>query len=164
MLTTRELVASFFSRRVMEWTPLRRTTRTARPCSQSKANGHLVSTHIRPASDHLRTHTRPTTMNLPAAQRAVLTRIAEPGHQTWSLDVAYPVPSPSAGQVLVKVSHAGLNPFDWQSVEYKFGITKDPKVIGRDGAGIVVQVGTEVSRFREGDRVSSCGWQSFSPN
>jgi len=92
-------------------------------------------------------------MSLPAIQRAVLTRLAEPENRAWSLDVAYPVSLPSAGQVLVKVSHAGLNPFDWQSVEYKFGITKDPKVIGRDGAGVVVRVGTEVDRFREGDRV-----------
>ena len=93
-------------------------------------------------------------MTVPIAQRAVLTRLAETGHETWQFTAAHPVPSPSGHQVLVKTTHIGLNPFDWQSVAYKFGVTTDPKVMGRDGAGVVVQVGTQVTRFKEGDRVS----------
>jgi len=93
-------------------------------------------------------------MNVPIAQRAVLARLAEPGQETWQFTAAHPVPSPWVNQVLIRTTHIGLNPFDWQSVAYKFGITNDPKVIGRDGAGVVVQVGTHVTRFKEGDRVS----------
>ena len=90
----------------------------------------------------------------PLTQRALLTRLPENGASAWSYTQHHPVPVPAPTQVLVKTSHVGLNPFDWQAVSYKFGLTKVAKVTGRDGSGVVVQVGSDVKEFKAGDRVS----------
>jgi NADPH:quinone reductase-like Zn-dependent oxidoreductase len=67
-----------------------------------------------------------------------------------------PNPTPGPGQVLVKVEAASVSPFDWK---LRAGLLKShfdlplPKVPGRDGAGIVVQLGEGVEGFTVGDRV-----------
>jgi NADPH:quinone reductase-like Zn-dependent oxidoreductase len=64
-----------------------------------------------------------------------------------------PVPEPGRGEVLVRLSAAGLNPFDWKVID---GVIKDvafPLIIGTDGAGTVERVGAEVTGFRPGDPV-----------
>jgi NADPH:quinone reductase-like Zn-dependent oxidoreductase len=64
-----------------------------------------------------------------------------------------PVPEPGRGEVLVRMSAAGLNPFDWKVID---GALKDvafPLVIGTDGAGTVERVGTDVTGFQPGDPV-----------
>ncbi|MDL4772317.1 MULTISPECIES: NADP-dependent oxidoreductase [Thermomonosporaceae] len=67
-----------------------------------------------------------------------------------------PRPEPGPGEILVKVVAAGLNPFDWKVVD---GILKDtveasfPIVLGTDGAGVVEEVGPDVTRFRPGEQV-----------
>jgi NADPH:quinone reductase-like Zn-dependent oxidoreductase len=67
------------------------------------------------------------------------------------------VPTLGEGQVLIKTSHVGLNPFDWQCLEYGLGVGPEGKVMGRDGAGVVVGTGIGVHRFSVGDRVSRMG-------
>jgi NADPH:quinone reductase-like Zn-dependent oxidoreductase len=64
-----------------------------------------------------------------------------------------PVPEPGRGEVLVRLTAAGLNPFDWKVID---GVIKDvsfPLTIGTDGAGTVERVGAEVTGFRPGDAV-----------
>ncbi len=67
-----------------------------------------------------------------------------------------PVPSPGAGQVLLAVHAAGVNPVDWQLT---YGINQEfmqralPTIPGFDVAGVVVETGAEVSRFSVGDAV-----------
>jgi NADPH:quinone reductase-like Zn-dependent oxidoreductase len=64
-----------------------------------------------------------------------------------------PVPAPGPGEVLVRLTAAGLNPFDWKVID---GALKDvafPLIIGTDGAGTVERTGAEVSGFRPGDAV-----------
>ena len=64
-----------------------------------------------------------------------------------------PVPEPGRGEVLVRMSAAGLNPFDWKVID---GIVKDaafPLIIGTDGAGTVERVGADVTGFQPGDPV-----------
>lgn len=69
-------------------------------------------------------------------------------------DVPMPVPGPS--QVLVAVSVAGMNPFDWKIRE---GYVRDalplqlPKTLGVDFSGTVVALGEGASRLKVGDRV-----------
>ncbi|HYR02819.1 MAG TPA: NADP-dependent oxidoreductase [Syntrophobacteria bacterium] len=67
-----------------------------------------------------------------------------------------PVPEVGAGEVLVRVKGAGVNPVDWKIRE---GRLKDlfphrfPLIPGWDAAGIVEKIGPGVTRFRVGDEV-----------
>lgn len=71
-----------------------------------------------------------------------------------------PVPEPAAGEVLVRVRAAGVNPFDWQVAD---GVLKDsmdhtfPLILGFDAAGTVERVGAGVGAgvgaFRVDDEV-----------
>ena len=67
-----------------------------------------------------------------------------------------PDPKPAAGEVLVKVAAAGLNPLDWK---LRAGYLKEhmplplPFILGSDVSGEVVAVGTGVTRFKVGDKV-----------
>lgn len=73
--------------------------------------------------------------------------------QTGSLDylelVEVAKPAPRAGEVLVKVEAAGLNPSDVKNVLGRFPYTTVPRIPGRDFAGTVVEgpealIGTRV--------------------
>lgn len=73
-------------------------------------------------------------------------------------EVAYETvsrPVPGKGQVLVKISHSGLNPLD---LKIKAGAAAHAKVhlpfiLGIDMAGTVVEAGAGVSRFKPSDEV-----------
>jgi|GEM_PF-5550385 len=72
------------------------------------------------------------------------------------LDTNAPRPSPLPGQVLIKVSHASLNPCDFKFRRNwmpNFLLPK-PKIPGADIAGVVVDPGNSV-KLRAGDRVSA---------
>ncbi|MFZ2171313.1 MAG: zinc-dependent alcohol dehydrogenase family protein [Methylococcaceae bacterium] len=62
-----------------------------------------------------------------------------------------------ATQIKVKLEAAGVNPVDTKirrnGVFYDHAL---PAVLGCDGAGVVVETGTEVSQFKAGDKVWFC--------
>jgi NADPH:quinone reductase-like Zn-dependent oxidoreductase len=68
----------------------------------------------------------------------------------------YPDPVPGAGEVLVRVAAASVNPIDFKR---RAGLTKDfypmqfPGLIGVDMSGTVVKIGAGVEGFSVGDRV-----------
>src|SRR5438128_3442006 len=70
-----------------------------------------------------------------------------------------PRPQPQAGEVLVRVHAAGVNPIDWKVRE---GHAKDflphkfPLILGWDLSGVVEELGKGVSRFKIGAEVYSC--------
>jgi NADPH:quinone reductase len=66
-----------------------------------------------------------------------------------------PVPHPAADQVLIRLDSAGIGVWDPEvrSGEVELGRSGFPRVIGNDGAGEVVAVGSDVRRFHVGDRV-----------
>lgn len=64
-----------------------------------------------------------------------------------------PVPSPSAGELLVKIHAAGLHPADWKIQTYGVFIEKFPAILGTEIAGEVEQVGEGVEGWSKGDRV-----------
>ncbi|XP_057866465.2 2-methylene-furan-3-one reductase [Cryptomeria japonica] len=67
-----------------------------------------------------------------------------------------PTPSAGPGQVLVKVRAAALNPVDFKIRQYGVLRSADapfPVVPGCDLAGVVVEVGDGVSKFKKGDEV-----------
>lgn len=53
--------------------------------------------------------------------------------------VEVPTPVPGAGQVLVQIKAAGLNPSDVKNVLGRFPYTTLPRIPGRDFAGVVVE-------------------------
>jgi alcohol dehydrogenase len=67
-----------------------------------------------------------------------------------------PKPTAQAGQILVEVHAAGVNPFDWK---VRAGFMKDfiplkfPATLGGDFAGIVAELGEGVNNIKTGDEV-----------
>jgi NADPH:quinone reductase-like Zn-dependent oxidoreductase len=65
-------------------------------------------------------------------------------------------PAPGAGQVLVRVHAAGVNPFDWKVREgymQQMGKLKFPATLGGDFSGVVAELGEGVSGIEVGDEV-----------
>lgn len=63
--------------------------------------------------------------------------------QTLALQTV-PTPKPAAGQVLIKVYAAGVNPVDWK---------RQAQIPGFDVAGVIDSVGPDVTAFKAGDAV-----------
>lgn len=69
------------------------------------------------------------------------------------------VPKPSAGEVLIKVHAAGINPVDWKIREgYLAEIIPHtlPLTLGWDFAGEIAAVGESVEKWHVGDAVYAC--------
>lgn len=64
-----------------------------------------------------------------------------------------PRPEPAAGEVLIKVHAAGVNPVDWKIRDGAFGSGTFPMILGYDVSGTVEAVGEGTTRFKKGDRV-----------
>jgi NADPH:quinone reductase-like Zn-dependent oxidoreductase len=69
-----------------------------------------------------------------------------------------PRPKPQAGEVLIRVHAAGMNPIDWKVREghmKDFWPHKFPLILGWDLSGVVEELGRGVCRFKIGDEVYS---------
>ena len=67
-----------------------------------------------------------------------------------------PKPSISKDSVLVKVHAVSINPLDLRVLEGEFKAilpVKFPFILGNDFAGVVAQVGSNVTQFKVGDEV-----------
>jgi len=81
----------------------------------------------------------------------VFTRFGGPEHQELQ---ERPVPQPGAGELLVEVRAAGVNPADWKIRAGQLGTDRPlPAGIGLEVAGVVTAVGEGVSDFVVGDAV-----------
>ncbi|KAJ3009216.1 hypothetical protein NUW54_g2863 [Trametes sanguinea] len=63
------------------------------------------------------------------------------------------VPELGPEDFLVRVEAAALNPADWKILDHGIIVDKYPAILGFDGAGVVVKVGSAVKGFAVGDRV-----------
>jgi NADPH:quinone reductase-like Zn-dependent oxidoreductase len=76
----------------------------------------------------------------------------------------YPDPEPGAGEVLIRVASASINPVD---LLQRSGLTKEympvefPGIIGWDLAGTVLQVGSGVQGFFPGDKVFAWAYHTY---
>ena len=65
-----------------------------------------------------------------------------------------PTPKPAAGQVLVKIHAAGVNPADTYARTGNYAVLPSlPYTPGTDGAGVVDSIGDGVKKVKPGDRV-----------
>ena len=65
-----------------------------------------------------------------------------------------PTPKPAAGQVLVRIRAAGVNPYDTYMRAGTYAVKPPlPYTPGSDGAGVVAVIGDEVKKVKPGDRV-----------
>jgi NADPH:quinone reductase-like Zn-dependent oxidoreductase len=83
----------------------------------------------------------------------ILSRYGGPEH-TALTDV--PEPSPQAGEILVRVHAAGLNPVDYKTRAGALRVIRNyrlPIVMGSELSGVVEAIGPGASRFAKGDRV-----------
>jgi NADPH2:quinone reductase len=65
-----------------------------------------------------------------------------------------PAPRPAAGQVLVKIHAAGVNPADTYARSGNYAVKPTPPYTpGTDGAGVIDSVGEGVKKVKPGDRV-----------
>ena len=65
-----------------------------------------------------------------------------------------PTPKPAAGQVLVKIHAAGVNPADTYARTGNYAILPPlPYTPGTDGAGVIDSIGEGISKVKPGDRV-----------
>lgn len=68
-------------------------------------------------------------------------------------------PQPAAGEVLVRVHAAGINPVDLKTrtgaagLASRYGTDRFPMILGWDICGVVEQVGADVTAFQPGDKV-----------
>ena len=90
------------------------------------------------------------TPDLPPRMTAV--RISEYGGPSALTVETIPLPIPSPSQVLVRISHAGINYID---TYHRTGLYPNPLplTIGREGSGVVVQLGSDVKEIQLGERV-----------
>ena len=71
-------------------------------------------------------------------------------------------PKPGAGEVLVRMTAASLNYRDYMVVKGVYNPRlKRPMVPLSDGAGVVEEIGSGVTRFQKGDRVAACFMQKW---
>jgi len=69
-----------------------------------------------------------------------------------------PTPRPGAGQVLVRMNAVGINPVETYIRAGTYArLPQLPYTPGNDGAGVVEQVGPDVTEFKTGDRVYTAG-------
>jgi NADPH:quinone reductase len=69
-----------------------------------------------------------------------------------------PTPQPGPGEVLVRIRAAGVNPVETYIRAGTYArLPNLPYTPGNDGAGVVEQVGSDVSEFKAGDRVYTAG-------
>ncbi|WP_270180866.1 zinc-binding dehydrogenase [Alkalihalobacillus sp. CinArs1] len=62
-------------------------------------------------------------------------------------------PKPGKGEVLVKIHAVGLNPVDYKTATNGNPNWEYPHILGLDGAGVIEEVGEDVTEWKKGDRV-----------
>ena len=73
------------------------------------------------------------------------------------LDVDLPKPTAKGKDLLVEVKAISVNPVDTKVRAPKDKVESEPRILGWDAAGVVVEVGAEVTKFQPGDEVYYAG-------
>ncbi|KAJ5120458.1 uncharacterized protein N7515_009846 [Penicillium bovifimosum] len=121
-----------------------------RPLLRSSPRLTALRNHIAPPL--VNRYTLFHTMSVPKTMKAVVVEQTG-GPEVLQLTTSHPVPTPKAGELLVRNNISGVNFID---TYFRTGLYPAPKpeILGREGAGIVAAIGPETSGFQVGDRVA----------
>lgn len=98
------------------------------------------------------------TSAIPPTTRALVIR----GKGDVAVDPAVPTPKLRDGYVLVRTTAVALNPTDWKSADFLLGGDPTGSRVGCDYAGVVVEVGPNVTQpFKVGDRIAGGAHGSY---
>ena len=86
-----------------------------------------------------------------------LTQYLPTDNENSLLDVEIPKPTAKGKDLLVQVKAISVNPVDYKVRSPQDKVESEPRILGWDAAGIVVEVGEEVTEFRPGDEVYYAG-------
>lgn len=90
---------------------------------------------------------------IPCTQNALLVT----PERKYRVESSFPVPQDLAkDEIMIRSRAVGLNHIDWKSVEWNFCLPDFPWVTGREMAGVVAKVGSDVSHVKPGDAVWTC--------
>lgn len=64
-----------------------------------------------------------------------------------------PFPKPGPKDLVIKNKAVAINPVDWKIQDSGYFVSNYPAILGTDVAGEVVELGSDVKDFKEGDRV-----------
>src|SRR5579859_5735955 len=94
---------------------------------------------------------------IPTTMPAVAYRKSLPVDDPESLlDVELPVPAPGPRDLLVQVEAVAVNPVDYK-IRESADPGGEPRVLGWDAAGTVIEAGEQVELFAVGDEVFYAG-------
>ena len=97
----------------------------------------------------------PPSTSLPAKMRAIQIKEFNTPYDVSEVDV----PRPKPYQVLVRIKAGGFCHTDCMAHENAFG-TRLPFIGSHEPAGVVVDVGKDVTEFKKGDRVGCINFES----
>ncbi len=86
-----------------------------------------------------------------------LTQYLPISNENSLLDVEIPKPTAKGKDLLVEVKAISVNPVDTKVRAPKDKVESEPRILGWDAAGIVVEVGEEAGEFQIGDEVYYAG-------
>ena len=84
-----------------------------------------------------------------STQKALLLPVKQ---GNWELGES-PIPTPGPSEVLVKIMATALNPVDWKIQKLGYFASDFPFISGTDAAGIVEEIGAEVTTLAKGDKM-----------
>ena len=102
--------------------------------------------------DWYRMKTSLQNLNL-TSMRAAVHDLSSPSG--FKLEETYPMPKYSPNQVVIKVMAAAINPVDYKLIFAKIPFLRWlwPKTVGRDISGVIIESGSNVAKFKVGDRI-----------
>ncbi|SNX84101.1 related to Zinc-binding oxidoreductase [Melanopsichium pennsylvanicum] len=88
-------------------------------------------------------------MSLPSSFKAAVVPEAGAQHQVVDRSLG----ALASDEIAVKVAAAAINPVDWKMRDYRFFLSEYPAILGHDGSGEIVSVGSKVTTHSVGERV-----------
>lgn len=98
-----------------------------------------------------------TSRKVPCVMPSTQTALVVTADRTYRLESDFPAPQELGDdEVIIRNRAVGLNHIDWKSVDYNFCLPTLPWITGREMAGVIECVGSNVTKVKRGDFVWTC--------